>query len=291
MSNTGPAHLSYSQLSSFINCGEQYRLEKVHQVPSRPSWAGVGGSAVHAATEAVDLILLGQGVTLDPDDFGAYLEEAIVVAEERSGYSREDFRASGRASKAWPDKENLAWWQENGPLMVERWKTWRQVNRWEILLLDGDRPAIELEVNAPFGDELVKAYIDRVMVNPDGEMAVVDLKSGSRMPIGSMQLGQYAESFARVSGYPRPTYGFYWNARTGSTTEVFNLDVWSADYFEYAYAGIAERKRTGDLYLPHITNTCNSCGVRDYCRYVGGEKADEVPPPWKDRPTQKEKEQ
>lgn len=49
-----PNHLSPSQINTMLTCGEQYRLERVVRVPSRPMWAGIGGSAVHKVTEILD---------------------------------------------------------------------------------------------------------------------------------------------------------------------------------------------------------------------------------------------
>lgn len=287
-----PPHMSYSQLSSMLKCGEQYRLEKVCHVPSRPSWAGVGGSAVHTATEVHDYATFGlrhpdPRVTLDPMDWEAHFETAIAEEEERSGFPRSEFRASGRASKANPNKEDFGWWMENGPQMVQRWVTWRQIAPWEIWMVDDNTPAIELEVNANYGSAesptLVQARIDRVMVHTgDGTLAVVDIKSGSRTPEGTLQLGQYAESIRRCDVGPRPQYGFYWMARTGISTEPVDIDRWTAEFFDYAYKGAAERKKRGDMYLPVVSNLCASCGVRDFCRYVGGERAGEVPAAWEE---------
>lgn len=52
-----PAYLSYSQFDTFLTCGEKYRLTKIEQVPEKPAWFLIGGSAVHAATEAYDKAL------------------------------------------------------------------------------------------------------------------------------------------------------------------------------------------------------------------------------------------
>lgn len=49
-----PAYLSPSQISTLLMCGEQYRLTRVEGAPERPMWAGIGGSAVHTLTEALD---------------------------------------------------------------------------------------------------------------------------------------------------------------------------------------------------------------------------------------------
>ena len=49
-----PRHMSPSQVNSLLTCGEQYRLERVVRVPSRPMFAGIGGSVVHKMTEDLD---------------------------------------------------------------------------------------------------------------------------------------------------------------------------------------------------------------------------------------------
>lgn len=49
-----PKHLSPSQISSLLTCGEQFRLTRLLHAPERPMWAGIGGSAVHRMTEDLD---------------------------------------------------------------------------------------------------------------------------------------------------------------------------------------------------------------------------------------------
>lgn len=49
-----PRHMSPSSINSLLTCGEKYRLEKVARVPSRPMWAGIGGTTVHKVTEQLD---------------------------------------------------------------------------------------------------------------------------------------------------------------------------------------------------------------------------------------------
>lgn len=58
MENKAPEYLSYSQFTTYLQCGEKYRLQKIVQVEEDPSWWLVGGSAVHAACDAVDFQLL-----------------------------------------------------------------------------------------------------------------------------------------------------------------------------------------------------------------------------------------
>lgn len=48
------AHISYSALSDYLQCGKAYQLKRRMGLPERPAWWNVGGHAVHAATEAYD---------------------------------------------------------------------------------------------------------------------------------------------------------------------------------------------------------------------------------------------
>ncbi len=50
-----PEHVSYSAFSTYIDCGYQYYLGRLMQVPEAPSVWSVGGSAFHTATEMWDL--------------------------------------------------------------------------------------------------------------------------------------------------------------------------------------------------------------------------------------------
>lgn len=49
-----PSHVSYSQLTTWLDCGWKYYLSRMVQIPEDGSWWLVGGSSVHEATEAFD---------------------------------------------------------------------------------------------------------------------------------------------------------------------------------------------------------------------------------------------
>ena len=52
-----PAHVSYSALTTYLDCGWKYYLTRVVNVEEQPTWYLVGGSAVHKATEIYDYAL------------------------------------------------------------------------------------------------------------------------------------------------------------------------------------------------------------------------------------------
>lgn len=53
-----PAHISYSSLTTWLDCGWKYFLSRVKQEPEAPAWWFYGGTAVHNATETYDRITL-----------------------------------------------------------------------------------------------------------------------------------------------------------------------------------------------------------------------------------------
>lgn len=49
-----PPHVSWSSFDQYLSCPKRWQLGRLVRVEQRPMWAGVGGSAVHAATQAWD---------------------------------------------------------------------------------------------------------------------------------------------------------------------------------------------------------------------------------------------
>ena len=278
---TLPDRSSYSQISTMIRCGMQFYLERLVRVPARPNWAMAGGSAVHAATEVWDRGLLGHG---DADAgvrrvntlFHNAFDDEIAEREERSGFPRAEWRTTGRASKDYPNKRDERWWRDNGPAMVKRWATWRLNSPWEIADLGGEL-GIELAITATIGGLEVRMVIDRVLEH-QGQFLIVDLKSGDRAPDDGTQLGVYAEGVEQQYGL-RPNWGQFWMAKDGGTTPTEDLTAYSRERLDHAFASVRKMQEAG-AFLPHVTSMCSSCGVRDYCLAVGGEKAGTVPSPW-----------
>ena len=56
-----PKHLSFSTISTYRMCGKQFQLSKVMQLEQRPGLAGIGGNAVHTATEQIDALIWEHG--------------------------------------------------------------------------------------------------------------------------------------------------------------------------------------------------------------------------------------
>lgn len=276
-----PKHLSYSTVDGFRTCGKRFQLQKVERREQRPGLAGIGGNAVHAATEWFDLgsypAELWKGETFDVvEAFRAAWDEEIEKRREQSpSFKVEDYTVTGRASAEYGGKRNQAWWLDNGPKMVQRWIDWRQ-NGWQIWETPEGNPAIELELNIVLPDPHgytgrgasnipVKMFIDRLMVTPAGVLTVVDIKTG-REPETAEQLGLYAVGIEQTWGKMfRPDWGYFWDANKGAHGSPQPLEMYTADYFAEVYASAARGINAG-AFLAKPQNRCfNWCSVAHLC--------------------------
>lgn len=259
---TGKNYLSYSALSSYLDCGNRFYLERIANAPQSPAWYFVGGDAVHLATEWLDT-----GEHTDPDvAWKLAWEQALKRVEPGM-----EVRSSGRKTKDWPDKENDAWWLHFGPQFVTSWVKWRDEKRnegWALLELPGGEPAIEVPVNYDFDDVLVKGYIDRVMVDPNGQVVVVDLKSGSREPASSLQLAVYALGLQKTLGIGA-SLGGYWMARQGDIPSLHSLTHLTEDLLGRWFSD-TKKAIENQIFIPKVGQLCSTCSVAPYCAAVGG---------------------
>lgn len=195
-------------------------------------------------------------------------EEQVSKQVLASGTTTSEWRASGKATKANPNKEDGVWWLENGQKMFDNWVAWRNgANGWQLWQHNGI-PAIELNVNPIWNDVPVQMHIDRVMVNPDGELVVVDIKTGARTPTSDLQLAFYAAGMEEMLGM-RPKWGAYWMARQGIVSEMIDLDKYPKEMvidivskFDYA--------RKNDIFIPNLGH-CVMCNIKQECKFKNGE--------------------
>ena len=193
----------------------------------------------------------------------------IAAVEEKSGTNPTDWRVSGRATVKNPDRENKAWWDENGKQMFYDFiGAWSQ-SGFEIWTTPEGLPGVELGFNIMLGEVPVKAFADLIAVNSVGELCVVDFKTGSYTPDSSMQLGIYAVCMEKTFGL-RPTRGYYYSARKAAFLESEGLDRWTIPVLTEMFSQF-QRGLDADIFLPNIGMSCSTCGVKEYCYAVGGQ--------------------
>lgn len=175
------------------------------------------------------------------------------------------WRAGGRTTKAYPNKEDAAWWRTNGPTMVWNYYTWRQQNpNLEIWTTPAGKPAIEVGIETVLPNNTpLKSFIDRVFQDKNtGELLIVDLKTG-KPPASGLQLGVYRLALKEIFNVD-VRYGAYWMGREGTLTQAYNLDQYAPDmvsrWIRNTYKAI-----NLELFTPHVGQHCGWCGVAKHC--------------------------
>lgn len=275
--------LSYSTLAKLDACPSKLFLSKGTPYKGKSSWAGVGGRAAHALFEAYD-----REDCPGWDDhweecaheiFGEQIQEEI----DKTGTLPDEWRVSGRASKAWPNKEDEAWWLHHLPEMGKAYAAWRAANPQLVgwITPDGEE-AIELEVKVeiPGVETPYLAYIDKIFQDTSrgGALVVCDYKSGSMPPEDLTQLITYA-SLIEVRFGVRPEFGSIYSARKGELIPIMRdgltLMPLSHVSTETWLRGVQARERiiaTGE-FPAKPGRHCGWCDVKDACTWAGGRDA------------------
>ena len=263
---TGKNYVSHSALNTWLSCGWQFYLSRIQHVPEQPSYWLAGGKAVHEVTEYYDRIFH------NTDQQSTFNSRAAFEANWELNYKNADngmeWRAGGRATKANPNKEDAAWWLEAGPKMVDFWTQFRQDSGFNMYQLPDGSEAIETELNQEVGGVPLKAFLDRLMVAPTGELIVVDIKTSSREPASLTQLGIYAILVEKTIGV-RPALGSYFMARTGELTAPQSLDRYTEARLG-SWAKGFELAMENKIFIPQVSTMCGTCSVNAACYAVGG---------------------
>lgn len=269
-----PSRLSYSSVSTYMDCGEKWKLERGYKLNESTWFATVAGSAIHQITEYIDLAELGHyggRIPTFAEEFDRRLAEEAAkgVEVKASGKKLVNMSKSGG-----PNKKDYAWWLIYGPIAIENWIAWKRNTDWMLALLPDGRPGIEVSIRQPIGGGEHLGFIDRVYITPDGQIVVVDIKSGN-VPKSILQLGVYRVGLEREHGL-LADLGAYWMGGDGDLAGIRDLShltpEWIDAQYEMAWTGIK-----AGIFLPNVSSMCSGCSVGSYCRANGGILSGEIP--------------
>jgi putative RecB family exonuclease len=184
---------------------------------------------------------------------------------ESEGKDLTNARVGGRATKANPDKENVAFWQDAGPRWVQAYIDWRKANPdWKLWKTPQGVPAIELAMLPSFAGVPVKMILDRVF-EVNGELVIVDLKTSQQTPTNTLQLGFYKVGLLKTFGID-VKWGTYWMARQHGVSPLVSLEQYTEDKLEYLVAGF-DKARKAQIFLPNTNNCQYKCGLTAHCQF------------------------
>jgi len=251
-----PTSLSPSRVEKFTSCPLAFRFASIEKLPERPSIHTTRGSLVHRALE---LAFARPPAERTPDAFRA----SLAVA-------RHEFRSLPDLVDLDLDDEQLAALDEECRQLVERYLLMEDPTRVHPI-------GLELRLSADVGSLALRGIIDRLDLRDDGELVVVDYKTG-RAP--SVQWEQ--KSLAGVHFYSflceqvlgrRPAAIRLMYLSSGETIEA-TPSAQSVRFITTRTAAVwqaVERAcETGD-FRPRPSALCASCSFQPWCPSFGGD--------------------
>lgn len=259
-------HASHSSINSYLRCGKAFELEKIKNYPTTPAWWLIGGSAVHAVTEAYDK--------------GEQWAELHYMAEDCL------YEEIQKAVLVEPDESK--WLAGGYGRNAQRFEHWNQkvkdyAHQWADRGFEWDWVELDVSMVLPSGLE-VKGYIDRAKRISDHEFVIEDLKSGSTRPDSDQQLGIYSALFKEWArrninmDIPGHTGWKGFNIHVSAwnymfkDNEEYEMDVshWTLDAVDKMaqqwYSGVSDK-----VFLPVRGKNCERCSVADACYLQSGD--------------------
>jgi putative RecB family exonuclease len=265
--------LSPSRAADFKTCPLLYRFRTIDRLPERKSLAAVRGTLVHAVLERLyDLPQAGRTVEAARE----LIEPAWAELRDEPGIAElfETVQEEGAETDANAPESVDAWLASAGKL-VERYFALEDPTR---IQPDGREQLVE--VTLPDG-LLLRGFVDRLDVAPNGALRVVDYKTGS-MP---------REAFESKALFQMKFYALVlWRTRGVVAAQLKLIYLGDGDTLTYApdeaellrfertlqaiWAAIERAVATGD-FRPNKTRLCGWCDHQAICPAFGG-----TPPPF-----------
>lgn len=258
------AHLSFSQLNAYHDCGVKYELQYREKAEREPQGALLGGIAVHRAIEISER----EGYWLDDMNFAHPDAPAIAVFLKILMDSIRD--AGGDEKIRWGGKgggEGQLWWRKNGEWMMRRYQVTRfamSANGWDVLENETEyRVEAELKgVSSP-----VVGYLDKYLMHEGGDPLIVDWKTGRIGNANPMQFATYGRMIQVVLGLQVERGVAVFLRAPDAARRVqpvrFAELIPRVDEMYASLEGEIER----EVFTPNPQAWHSSCAVRDACWY------------------------
>lgn len=262
---------SVSQLTSWLSCGEAFRLNRIAKAPRKPAAWLLQGIAFHAAIELWER----SGRTASVEDCIAEFDSVWVLEAEQLPDVPLDQWLTGGRTKGSVDYERRV---ERGRQQVRDYIEWAlsQSEVWRVHRDDrypegiGIEVPIRMEIGPTPQEPAVTlvGYIDQVVEYRDGSVRTRDLKTGTKLPEWPVQLGVYAMALRHQYGLEHVWRGDFYMCKNKDVTAPYDLTTYTlpliTQWFYELNLAIEQ-----ELFIPNPGGACNVCDVWQWCKVKG----------------------
>ncbi len=255
-----PDHLSYSSISCYLQCPLKWRLHYLDQAQEEfISSSLVFGQAIH---ESVAAFLNGAltGDRLTPD------EMLMVYRNNWNGSADAEIRYSNGETE-----EKLTKKAE------DMLNVWHSAQDADVEVLGVEEPfSVDIGKMADYpglGVPPLVGFIDHILKQPDGTMALVDLKTAARKPTQlqinqTLQLTAYSLGAAELGFNPDDLTLRLDYLMKGSNPDLIRYETTRNENDRRRFVKIVTRVWKGitnSIFFPHPDWYCQSCGYQSIC--------------------------
>lgn len=259
---------SVSQLTSYLSCAESYRLSRIAKAPRKPAAWLMQGIAFHSAIEF-----------WEKEDRKPDID--MVHAVYCDSWDDEQAKVSHIAWDQWltgtPKRNGKADIEQRHPKglqQVSDYMEWAESekDKWRILTLPNGEKGLEqrfeMDLGVPGNLVRIIGYIDQMVEYSNGAIRPRDLKTGTKLPDWTVQLGVYSMAMRKCFGIDNVWVGDYYMAKNKNVTKPYDLrmfsDTYVTDWFHTLNDAIDR-----EIFLPNPGSMCNVCDVWQWCSAVG----------------------
>ncbi|WP_073837481.1 PD-(D/E)XK nuclease family protein [Micromonospora sp. CB01531] len=266
---------SFSQLSQYAKCSEEFRLNRMvrPRLPSRPASWLAGGIAIQSAAD--DWERTGRKYDLAGMFEEYYWREIDRLKEEQPDLSY--WMKPPRTKTVEKDIENRL--NRGLESWVGNYLRYAEEGEWEIWNDPFGDPAIEVECTWTFPSGVsINMAIDRILYWPKADICTIeDLKSGNRVD-DPRQLGLYLFVANRLfeDHLPAPIqHARFWYFKDGVAGEWETDHRWTEEYLDAEYSALDRGIQNRVFIASPSSDNCGLCGVKEWCRLKGYLREDE----------------
>lgn len=268
---------SHSQVTQFADCGYKYYLSRKRDSVQRPSWALIGGRAIHATIETFERKATYAETHKRPDAWPSaaqartwFRNHMLNEIEKEKDSAPPEYMELSDWSAANKGKEDFAWWLREGTLMAQYYAEMNPANRgFSTVLLEPGKLALEVRLELDFGSVKDVLIADHMTLDKYGVVDIIDYKSGRMLPQDrGLQVITTAHAVQQLYPHLDVRGGSYFDLRKGKMSRVYQTDEIPLDAIVHMYETM-DRAESAGLYLPRVSSFCTSCYVRRDCVYGG----------------------
>ncbi len=253
-----PTSLSPSRVESFLSCPMAFRFSSIEKLPEPPAAHMTRGSLVHRALELLFTLPAAQRTHQ-----AAFDSLDAAIAEYRTDPDFTDLNLTeAQATTFFAEAVDLV----HAYLRMEDPQSIREIG-------------LELRLEAPVGELMLRGIIDRLELDADGGLVVTDYKTG-RAPSAnyeqSKMTGIHFYSFLCEALFgQRPSKIRLMYLKTGEVIEATPSaqSVRFVTTRTQAVLKTIEKACTTGNFQPRTSTLCGNCAFKQWCPAFGGDPA------------------